>query len=273
MDRMKMNSATKKTTRIAMKIAKAMIDDDITTNPIDGKAILAMPLVTTYKGVQVYLNGNDHRPPHLVTICPKKPNIRANFCINNGTDPKYTDGQLLNISDEFDKGKLKDIKEWFTPENRPERMKKIMEYIVVRGEPSWFKIEEIFTPDELKKYEALKKEHEQKNDKDKQASIITALRAIDLSKPWSPENDYDKITEIQRIIANDDYTLTVFFNDGSKKLYDVKDKIFNKNNQDFLWFKKLQDINEFKKAEECGWAVRWDDDTDISSYELYVHGK
>ena len=105
-----------------------------------------------------------------------------------------------------------------------------------------------------------------------QASNITALKKIDLSKPWSPENDYDKITEIQRIIANDDYTLTVFFKDGSRKIFDVKDKIFNKTNQDYRWF-KLQDINEFKKAEEWGWAVRWDDDTDISSYELYIHGK
>ncbi len=98
------------------------------------------------------------------------------------------------------------------------------------------------------------------------------VRTIDLSKPWSPENNYDEITDIQGIMANDDYTLTVFFKDGSPKLYDVKDSIFNKNNRDYPWFKKLQDINEFKKAKEIGWAVRWDDDTDISSYELYVHG-
>ena len=108
---------------------------------------------------------------------------------------------------------------------------------------------------------------------DKQASIVTALRKIDLSKPWSPENDYDEITEVQRIIANDDYTLTVFFKDGSKKTYDVREKIFDKGNQDYQWFKRLQDVNEFKKAEGIGWAVRWDEDTDISSYELYVHRK
>ena len=107
---------------------------------------------------------------------------------------------------------------------------------------------------------------------DKQTSSITVENQVDLSRPWSPENDYDKITEVLRIIANDDYSLTVFFKDGSKKIYDVKDKIFNENNQEYFWFKKLQDINKFKKAEEIGWAVRWDDDTDISSYELYVHG-
>ena len=106
-----------------------------------------------------------------------------------------------------------------------------------------------------------------------QTSAVTTSGKIDLSKPWSPENDYDEVTDIQKIIANDDYTLTVFFQDGSKKTYDVKDRIFDKNNQDYKWFKKLQDINEFKKAEEWGWVVRWDDDTDISSYELYVHGK
>ena len=108
------------------------------------------------------------------------------------------------------------------------------------------------------------------SDKNEQPSNIPVSRTIDLSKPWSPENDYD---EIRGIIANDDYTLTVFFNDDSTKTYDVKDRIFNRDNPDYLWFKKLQDIDEFKKAEECGWAVRWDDETDISSYELYINGK
>lgn len=119
----------------------------------------------------------------------------------------------------------------------------------------------------------IRKKQMKKNDDNKQASNTTTFQSIDLSKPWSPENDYDEVTEIQKIIANDDYTLTVFFNDHSKKTYDVKDKIFNIYNPDYKWFKKLQDIDEFKKAEECGWAVRWDDNTDISSYELYINGK
>ena len=55
------------------------------------------------------------------------------------------------------------------------------------------------------------------SDKNEPASNITASGAVDLSKPWSLENDYDVITEIRRIIANDDYTLTVFFNDDSTK--------------------------------------------------------
>ena len=274
-----MNDGTmKKNVKIAKELvglAKELIacDEDIVAGHVVGKAILAMPLVTTYKGVNVYLNGNDHRPPHLVTMCPNTPDIKADFCINNGTDTKYSDGQLLNISHGFNKEKLKDIKEWFAPENRHERMEKVMEYIIVRGEPSWFKVEEIFTPEELEEYRAKKQEHQQTDNEGKQASTVTALRKIDLSKPWSLENDYDEITEVRNIVANDDYTLTVLFKDGSKKSYDVKDKIFNKNNRDYFWFKRLQDINEFKKAEGIGWAVRWDDDTDISSYELYVHGK
>ena len=238
---------------------------------IAGSMITAMAKVTTYKQINIYLNGNDHRPPHLVAMCPNNEEEKADFCINNGTDKKYPDGSLLTITKHFPKDKLKDAKEWFAPDNREERINKVMNYILDRGEPTWFKVEEIFTDTELSEYN--RRKNERKKQGEKEASTRIALKKPDLTKPWSLDNNYDEVTNIVQIVANDDYTLSVWFQDGSKKTYDVHDKIFDKSNRDYRWFSRLQDLNEFKKVRNVRWAVIWDDDTDLSSYELYVNGK
>ena len=78
--------------------------------------------------------------------------------------------------------------------------------------------------------------------------------------------------DIEKITPNDDWTLTVSFTDGAVKTYDVKPKVFDKGNRDYKWFKKLQDIHEFRKVVNWAWTAHWDDNTDLSAYELYVNG-
>ena len=67
--------------------------------------------------------------------------------------------------------------------------------------------------------------------------------------------------------------MSLTFADGKKKKFDVKDKIFNKSNREYKWFQKLQDKKEFLKGKFYTWIVMWDDDRDISSYELYMNDK
>lgn len=243
-----MNNNKDKIEKIADKIAKN---------------IIAMPLVDEYKGVKTCLNGNDHRPPHLITWYINREQ-KADFAINNGNDQQYRDGELLQENN-FPKSKLKDIKEWFSSENREYRIQKLIEYFLERGEPTWFKLNEIFTDDELEKYNRIKQ--------DRIKTGFVNKTKLDINKEWSLENNYDKLMEIKKCIFNDDYTLSLTFADGKKKVFDVKDKIFNKQNREYKWFKKLQDIKKFFKGEFYTWTVAWDDDTDISSYELYMNDK
>lgn len=223
------------------------------------KDIIAMPLVDEYKGVKICLNGNDHRPPHLM-VWYVNPEQKADFAISN----ENSDGALLQECN-FPKSKLKDIKEWFLPENREHRIQKLTEYFLERGEPVWFNLNEIFTIEELEKY------NHTKENKIKTGFVNDTK--LDINKEWSLENNYDKLMEIKQCIFNDDYTLSLTFADGKKKKFDVKDKIFNKSNREYKWFQKLQDKKEFLKGKFYTWIVMWDDDRDISSYELYMNDK
>ena len=126
-------------------------------------------------------------------------------------------------------------------------------------------LNEIFTIEELKKY------NHTKENKIKTGFINDTK--LDINKEWSLENNYDKLMEIKKCIFNDDYTLSLTFADGKKKKFNVKDKIFNKSNREYKWFKKLQDKKEFLKGKFYTWIVMWDDDRDISSYELYMNDK
>lgn len=69
------------------------------------------------------------------------------------------------------------------------------------------------------------------------------------------------------VTPRDDYTIIVDFIDGSKKSYDMKPTISK-----FDAFKKLQDINEFKKAFVDRDTVAWDEMLDIAPETLYDRG-
>lgn len=69
--------------------------------------------------------------------------------------------------------------------------------------------------------------------------------------------------------AVDDHTLLIEFDNSSKKLYDIrplleKEMFFPLKN--FSFFKNVQ-------VDAGGYAVFWNDDIDLSEYELWTHGK
>jgi len=230
------------------------------------KEILASPLVDEYNDCKFYLNSNDHRPPHLA-VWSGNPSQKADVAITNGNNSSsYADGQIIHLGN-FPRNKLNDLKEWFSQENRSNRMRKIMDYILERGEPSWFRLEEIFTEQELNEY------NKRKSEKKAFDTSRFDKKHMDTSKPWSPENDFEEMIQVKKCVFTDEYTLELQFADGKRKTFDVKDKIFNEHNSEYRWFKKLQDIDEFKKGHCYGWTVMWDDDRDISAFELYKNDK
>lgn len=69
------------------------------------------------------------------------------------------------------------------------------------------------------------------------------------------------------VTASTDYTLTLTFSDGQKKLFDFK-PLLSKN-----IYQELNNLNLFMKAETDGCGVIWNDDIDIDPTWLYEHGK
>lgn len=65
---------------------------------------------------------------------------------------------------------------------------------------------------------------------------------------------------ITKVVANDDYTLTLTFDNGEVRLYDMKDLIHKGV------FKILEDKNKFKEVylDDMG-AVSWDKDSSVDS--------
>ena len=227
---------------------------------IASRLLVAEPLVDEYNGVRFYLNGDDHRPPHLFAWSGN-PDQNANFAITNGSNPTCADGQVINSS-AFPKAKLKDVKEWFSPSNRGRRVEKLMDYFLKHGEPDWFNLNEIFTEDELKRY--------------KERKGGSLRKAYVKDKKDDELKEFEEIENKIKIVNcdfNDDYTLSLTFADGTRKTFDCKDKIFNNRNKDFRWFKEFQDIQEFKKGKAWSSIVIWNDNCDISAYELYVREK
>jgi hypothetical protein len=76
---------------------------------------------------------------------------------------------------------------------------------------------------------------------------------------------YPKIKEIK---ANDDYILIVKFDNGIQKKYDFKKNFENPCFQD------LKDMNLFKqvKIDAGGYGISWNDDLDLSEYEVWKNG-
>ena len=69
--------------------------------------------------------------------------------------------------------------------------------------------------------------------------------------------------------AIDDHTLLIEFDNSATKVYDVrplleKEMFFPLKN--FVFFKNVQ-------VDTGGYAVFWNDEIDLSEYELWTHGK
>ena len=72
--------------------------------------------------------------------------------------------------------------------------------------------------------------------------------------------------EITNVVANDDYTIIITYNNGVKKLYDIKPFMKIK------WFKRLENLTEFKKVQFDNDHIFWDDMTDLCGDTCYIYG-
>jgi hypothetical protein len=77
-----------------------------------------------------------------------------------------------------------------------------------------------------------------------------------------------KLPKIIAVNATENHQLLVEFENNEKRQYDVKPLL---KNQMFI---ALDNIAFFKnvKVEQGGYAVSWNDDIDISEYELWQNG-
>ena len=75
--------------------------------------------------------------------------------------------------------------------------------------------------------------------------------------------------KVLSVTANDDYSLFIQFSNNETRRYDVKPLLTNEP------FTLLNNIAFFKavKIEQGGFAVSWNDDIDISEYELWRNGQ
>ena len=64
-----------------------------------------------------------------------------------------------------------------------------------------------------------------------------------------------------------DYMLEVIFNNGEKKIFDVKPYL------KFKPFKELENENEFRKVKIAGLSIEWENGADICPDELYYNSK
>lgn len=63
------------------------------------------------------------------------------------------------------------------------------------------------------------------------------------------------------------YMLEVLFNNGEKKIFDVKPYL------KFEPFKELENENEFRKVKIGGLSIEWENGADICPDELYYNSK
>lgn len=65
------------------------------------------------------------------------------------------------------------------------------------------------------------------------------------------------------VIPEEDYTLTIEFDNGELKLFDVKPYL------NYKIFQELKDLNKFKKVKISGLSIKWSNGADICPDELY----
>ena len=70
---------------------------------------------------------------------------------------------------------------------------------------------------------------------------------------------------IKRVEILEDYNLLIFFENGEKKVYDMK------KNFKYPVFEKLKDINLFKKLKVNGETIEWESGEDINPDDLYFN--
>ena len=78
-----------------------------------------------------------------------------------------------------------------------------------------------------------------------------------------------KYPNIIKIKVLEDYILKVFFDNEEIKIYDFKP------NFKYEIFSQLKDYSIFKNVvvDVGGYGISWNDDCDLSEYELYLNGK
>lgn len=67
--------------------------------------------------------------------------------------------------------------------------------------------------------------------------------------------------------ANDDFSLDLKFDDGSKRRFDVKPYL------EYGIFKELKDKNYFKRVKVAFGTVQWPNEQDISPETLYIESR
>lgn len=79
----------------------------------------------------------------------------------------------------------------------------------------------------------------------------------------------DKIPKIVDVDASNPYFLIVIFGEGTKKEYDCN-QLFSRPE-----FRLIKDKTFFKSVhvDSGGYGISWNDDIDISEYELWNNGK
>ena len=65
----------------------------------------------------------------------------------------------------------------------------------------------------------------------------------------------------------DDYELEIIFNNGEKKIFDVKPYF------KFKIFEELKDLKKFKSVKISGLSIEWENGADICPDELYNNSK
>lgn len=72
---------------------------------------------------------------------------------------------------------------------------------------------------------------------------------------------------VTNVVANDDYTLNIEFENGEKKIFDIQPLL------NFGVFKELKDLLYFKKVKPFMGTISWPHGQDICPDTLYIEGK
>ena len=72
---------------------------------------------------------------------------------------------------------------------------------------------------------------------------------------------------IHEVIPNEDYTLNIVFENGEKRILDMKPYL------DFGVFKKIRNFNSFKHARVSFDTIEWDEGVDIDPEFVYKKSK
>jgi hypothetical protein len=74
------------------------------------------------------------------------------------------------------------------------------------------------------------------------------------------------MNKVIAVTANNDYSLSLTFNDGSVKLFDIKPYL------DYEIFRELRDLNYFRQTRVEFGTVVWPHGQDLSPETLYIEG-